>query len=144
MDPVSIVSLVDGSIGLALKCAGAVQTINDLAGKYKYAKLTILSITQNLDTMQIAWDRIGAWSQAYIPYENADEDDFVSKLARFLETGSMVMAALEEELLPFSENNSSFAQRSKFVWNETTLQCHQSRIRDQAASMSLLLQAIQL
>lgn len=144
MDPVSIVSLVDASLDLALKCASAVKILNEIASKYKYAKLTILSITQNLDTMQFAWDRIGAWSEMYTPYETVDEISFFRRLAKFLDTGVLVMDALEEELLPFGDDNPSFAQRSRLVWNENTLQSHQSRIRDQAASMTLLLQAIQL
>ena len=144
MDPVTVISLVDASIDLALKCAGAVRKMNDIASKYKHAKLTISSIIQSLDTMQFAWDRIGAWTQSYTPDENADDDGFVTRMARFLETGTLVMDALEEEMLPFSDESLGFAQRTKFVWNENTIMDHQSRIRDQAASMSLLLQAIQL
>lgn len=144
MDPVTVISLVDASVDLALKCAGAVRKMNDSASKYKNAKLTISSITQGLDTMQFAWDRIGAWTQSYTPDENADDDRFVTRMARFLETGTLVMDAHEEEILPFSDESSGFAQRTKFVWNENTFMDHQSRIRDQAASMSLPLQAIQL
>ena len=144
MDPVSIISLVDASLDLALKCASAVKQLNDLASKYKYAKLTILSITQNLDTMQIAWDRIGAWTEMYSSSGNADDRGLFLRMARFLETGALVIDALEEDLLPFDLENLTLAQRSRFVWNETMLQAHQSRVRDQAASITLLLQAIQL
>ena len=144
MEPISIVGLVDASVDLVLKCASAVKKINDLASKYKSSALALRSIAQNLDTMQFAWDKIGAWTESYTPEENVDDDGFVVRMARFLETGTLVMDALEQELLPFSDETPGIAQRAKLVWNETAFSDHQSRIRDQAISMGLLLQAIQL
>ena len=144
MDPISIVGLVDASVDLALKCASAVKKMNDIASKYKHSELTLRSIAHNLDTMQFAWDRIGVWIQLYTPDENTDDDGFVLRMARFLETGTLVMDALEKELLPFSDETLGFAERAKLVWSENILSDHQTRVRDQAISMNLLLQAIQL
>ena len=97
-------------------------------------------MVQNLDIMQLAWDRIGVWSKDVI----STDDTFTQRLNRFLETGALVLDALEEDLQSYDASNMTFSQRSRLVWNETTLQGHQTRIRDQAQSMSLLLQAIQL
>lgn len=144
MDPVVIVGLVDASVGLALKCAGAVQRMNDIASKYRKSKYTLMSITQYLSTMQYAWERIGAWTESYAPDKNADDEEFIVRMARILETGTLVMDALDEDLVPSSEAGVGFMQRAKFIWNENTFLDHQNRIRDQATSMSLLLQAIQL
>ncbi len=142
MDPISIVGLVDASVDLALKCASAVRKMKDIASKYKHSELTLRSIAHNLDTMQFAWDRIGAWIQSHD--ENTDDDGFVLRMARFLETGTLVMDALEKELLPFSDETLGFAERAKLVWNENIFLDHQTRVRDQAMCMNLLLQAIQL
>lgn len=141
MDPVSIVGLVEGSISLAVQCGSVAKTLNSLAGQYKYVKLTISTMVQNLDIMQLAWDRIGAWSK-----DGMFTDDVPSKqpLNRFLETGALVLDALEGDLKSYDVSNMTFSQRSRVVWNDTVLQGHQNRIRDQAQSMSLLLQAIQL
>lgn len=144
MDPITIIGLVDASVDLALKCAGAVKKLNDIASKYKNSKLTIMSITGNLDAMQLAWDKIGAWIQAYSPGESSDDDGFVTRMTRFLETGELVMEALEEDLLGFNGDELGIPQRAKLLWNEGTFLDHQNRIRDQATTMSLLLQAIQL
>ena len=142
MDPVTIVGLVQGSITLAAKCGSAVRSLNNVAGQYKYAKLTISSMVQNLDIMQFAWDRTGTWlKDDYMP---TDEDDFAQRLERFLEAGSLVMDALEEDLRSYDISNLTFAQRSRLVFNENIFQGHQNRIRDQAQTMGLLLQAIQL
>ena len=144
MDPTSIIGLVDASINFALNCAGTAKKINDIASKYRYSRHAIISITQYLDTMRLAWDRIGAWVESYTPDPNAGDEGFISRMARALEVGTFVMNALEKELLPFDHEKMSSAQRMKLIWNGNIINDHQIRIRDQAASMSLLLQAIQL
>ena len=141
MDPVSIVGLVEGSIGLAVQCGSILKRLNSLAGQYKYAKLTILTMVQNLEIMQLSWDRIGVWSVDYVPKSS---HDISQRLERFLETGSLVLGALEEDLRSYDVSDMSFRERSRLLWNESIMQGHQNRIRDQAQSMSLLLQAIQL
>ena len=144
MDPASIVGLIDASIDLVLKCAGAVKKINDIASKYKYSNYAIISITQYLDTLRFAWDRIRVWTESYNPDENAGDDVFVSRIIQALDAGTLIMNALEEELLPFNHEDLSSVQRMKLIWTGNILRDHQIRIRDQAASMGLLLQAIQL
>ena len=141
MDPLTIVGIMEGSISLAVQCGSVAKSLNNLAGQYKYAKLTISTMIQNLDIMQVAWERIGVWSKTFMP---TDDDDFTQRLERFLETGYLVLGALEEDLQSYNVSRMTFRQRSRLVWNENILQGHQNRIRDQAQSMSLLLQAIQL
>ena len=144
MDPVSVISLVDAAIGLAFKCAEAGKKMNDLASKYKNAQLTVISMIQYLDTIQYAWERIASWTKTYTPEAEVDDDHFILRMARILETGTLVMDALEEGLAEFSDEHIAFGQRVRLIWNENTFLDHQSRIRDQASSMSLLLQAITL
>ena len=141
MDPVTLVGIVEGSISLAVQCGSVAKSLNNLAGQYKYAKLTISTMIQNLDIMQVAWERISVWSKTSMP---VDDDAFTQRLERFLETGCLVMDALEEDLRSYNVSRMTFRQRSQLVWNENILQGHQNRIRDQAQSMSLLLQASQL
>ena len=141
MDPVTLVGIVEGSISLAVQCGSVAKSLNNLAGQYKYAKLTVATMIQNLNIMQVAWERIGVWSKTSMP---TDDDGFTQRLERFLETGFLVLDALEEDLRSYNVSRMTFRQRSRLVWNENILQGHQNRIRDQAQSMSLLLQAIQL
>ena len=141
MDPVTIIGLVEGSISLAVQCGSLAKSLNNIAGQYKHAKLSLSTMVQNLDIMQLAWDRIAIWSKDHV---FTDNDSLKSRLERFLETGFMVLDALEEDLRSYDASRLTFHQRSRLVWNEGTLQAHQTRIRDQAQSMSLLLQAVQL
>ena len=141
MDPVPIIGLVEGSISLAVQCGSVTKNLNNIAGQYKHAKLDLKTMVQNLDIMQIAWRRIAVWSENHMVTDN---DSLMDRLERFLETGFLVLDALEEDLRSYDASKMTFRQRSRLVWNEGTLQAHQTRIRDQAQSMSLLLQAIQL
>ena len=144
MDPVTIVGLVTSAVQLATICGSAAKDLNTVVSQYKNAKLAILSLVQGLDTMQLAWSRIGMWAQNQASDELLEEDDFIGRLRRSLETGSLVMDALSEELLIYKPLKMGLTQRTKVVWNEGTLRIHQERIRDQASSMTLLLQAIHL
>ena len=141
MDPVTIIGLVEGSISLAVQCGSVAKNLNNMAGQYKHAKLTLSTMVQNLDIMQLTWDRIAVWSKDHV---FTDNDSLKDRLERFLNTGFVVLDALEEDLRSYNASKPTFRQRSRLLWNEGTLQAHQTRIRDQAQSMSLLLQAVQL
>ena len=144
MDPASIIGLVDASIDLAIKCGKTVKHLNTLASQYKHARLTISSMVQTLDSLQLAWNRISVWSRSYVPDQDAVENGLVERLQRVLETGALVMEALYQDLFTYHPDDLGFTQRSRLIWNDQVLQIHRSRLRDQAASMTLLLQAIQL
>ena len=143
MDPVSVVGLVENSFGLALQFASAAKTLNDIAGKYKNAKLTLKSLAQNLHVLQLAWNQIGEWLDGHTE-ENLRDDNLTKRVQGFWETGTMVMEALQHDLEAYDVDHLNFSQRLKSIWNENSLQGHQSRIRDQALSMSLFLQAVNL
>ena len=143
MDPVTIVQIVEGSLSLALQCGHATKTLNDIAAKYRYAELTIISMVQGLDTIQLAWNQIGDWSQRYVP-KTAGDSEFLERLQRSLHNGFIIMDALERDLKPYQTKHLSFMQRSKAVWNENTFRAHQERISYQVVAMTCLLQAIQL
>ena len=144
MDPVSAIGLVEASLGLAVQFGSAAKTLNDVADKYKNAKLTIKSLIQNLDILQLSWTQIGVWFRERFENDSLHDVDLAKRVAGFLETGSLIMEALQHDLQAYNVNHLNFSTRSKLIWNETTLQNHQGRIRDQALSMSLFLQAVNL
>lgn len=144
MDPVSIAGIVQNALGLGLQLGNAAKSLSNIAGKYKNAKLTLRSMAQNLEILQLTWTQIGQWFEACAEDGSFCDHDLVTRVIGFLETGTLVMEAFEKDLLAYDVENLNFGQRSKLIWNETTLQGHQVRIRDQAQSMSLFLQAIKL
>ncbi|MCJ1452808.1 hypothetical protein MMC28_003153 [Mycoblastus sanguinarius] len=154
-DPATIIAIVNGSIGLALKCASVAKDLNDLATNYKQVKLTLMSMVQCLDTIQLAWSRIEKWCRLYVLLDGGqleslandmDNENFLQRLERSLEVGSMIMEALEKELRPYREDmdNPGVRKRTKLVWNNKIMRAHEDRIAKQALAMNLLLQAVQL
>ena len=143
-DPISIISLVEGSLGLILQCASAAQRLHDIAEKYKNATVTALSMRNEIDTISVAWKRIKEWSQ-----ECGDEDtidsELLAHLYQSLEGGTFVVSALDHHLAKHTTSVSTrFIQRSKILWNESNLRDHQQRVRGQAIAVGLLLQTLQL
>lgn len=144
MDPITLAGIVESSLGLALQFGSAAKSLRDIAGKYKNAKLTVQSLAQNLDILQLTWTQIGQWFEDYKQDRSLHDDDLVKRVNDFLDTGTLVMEALGQDLLAYDVENLNFTQRSKLIWNESALQGHQIRIRDQTLSMSLFLQAVKL
>ena len=144
MDPISIAGIVESSLGLGLQLGNVAKSLCDIAGKYRNAKLTLKSLAHNLEILRLTWKQIGQWFEAHAEDESLLDDDLIKQVNGFLETGTLVMDALERDLLAYDIKDLNFGQRSKLVWNEMTLQGHQVRIRDQTLSMSLFLQAVQL
>ena len=144
MDPISIAGIVESSLSLGLQLGNAAKSIGDIAGKYKNAQLTLKSLAQNLELLQLTWTQIGQWFEACAEEGNFYDNNLIKRVTGFLETGTVVMDALEKDLLAYDIENINFAQRSKLIWNENTMQGHQVRIRDQTFSMSLFLQVVKL
>ena len=144
MDPISIASIIESSLSLALQCGSSAKRLNEIASQYKNAKLTILSMSQQLDTMQLAWNRIGEWSRTNQSMAHADDIDFRQRLGRCLAAGEEFLQALEADLSKYNTTKLTFRQRTRLIWNQGVFKAHQSRIQDQASSMALVLQTIQL
>ena len=150
MEPASIFAVVEGAGGLALKCVSLVKTLNDVASKYKQAKLTVLSMVQHVEIVQLAWERIDQWSQEYLRdgvEAHCEEDEkLLQRLRTSLDVGTLVMEALEEDLLPFRRQLDKLGLRGKtrIVWSESALNAHQDRLSHQVQAMTCLLQTINI
>ena len=142
MDPISIISLVEGSMSLILQCGSTIKNLNDLAGRYKKAPLSLSSIIQEVDIIELAWKRIKDWFESY--RNEAGDGELLERLDKSLKCGTNVISALQHDLLDYGLMKVGFMQRSKLTWNEKTLRNHQDRIRGQVHAMSLLLQVIEL
>ena len=150
-DPLSVVSIVEGSIALVIQCGSVTKKLSEFAQTFKRAKLAIQSIIVELDTMELAWKAIQVWVQDYAAETSSESSEildkkFLDRLHRSLECGVLVMSALQDDLVAFTTKLGNFGvvQRAKATWNEKALKDHQERIRGQAAATSLLLQVIKL
>ena len=144
------VGLTDGAAGLVIKCAQVIKTLHDVRGKYKTAELAFKMLIAQIETIKLAWTKIQIWSASYqcSNESTSDQLEILQELDRKLDCGCMVILALANYLDQVKAMNStrhlSFRQRTKFIWNEATIEGHRSRIRDQVNTMTLLLQIISL
>ena len=110
-DPVTAVAIAiaNGATVLALKCASVAKSLNDLTNKHKKANLAIMTINQELDTIEAAWSRIRDWSR-YTTAETS-EYELLNRLHKSLECGQLMTPALQDTLLPFIFFNRSNSYR---------------------------------
>ena len=141
-DPISIISLVEGSITLIVQCGSAIKSLNEIAAKYKQAELALSSMIQEVDVIELAWKRIKDWFESYT--NEAGDGELLERLNKSLKCGTNVISALQDDLLGYGSKKLGFMQRSRLNWNEKALRDHQDRIRGQVHAMSLLLQVIEL
>ena len=141
-DPISIISLVEGSITLIVQCSSAIKSLNEIAGKYKQAELILSSMIQEVDVIELAWKRIKDWSESYT--NEAGDGELLERLDKSLKCGTNVISALQDDLLDYGSKKLGFMQRTRLNWNEKVLRDHQDRIRGQVQAMSLLLQVMEL
>ena len=141
-DPISIISLVEGSVGLILQCGSTIKSLNDIARKYKHAELTLSSIIQEVDVIELAWKRIKDWFESHT--NETTDVGLLLRLDMSLKFGTNVISALQDDLLEYEEDRLGIVPRARLAWNENTLRDHQYRIRGLVQAMSLLLQVMTL
>ena len=139
-------SLIDGSAGLLIKCGSVIKTLHDLADKFKKAELNIKAMGQQVDIIKAAWSHIRNWSVEYQSDASRIGLQLLMRLDQALEVGDQVISGLKEDLVPYKGEKRTLGlrQRSKFIWNDTSLSEHRTRLRDQITAVTLLLNVIQL
>ncbi|KAI4122836.1 MAG: hypothetical protein LQ338_005588, partial [Usnochroma carphineum] len=148
-DPISIASIATGSASLALQLGQVIHDLHNLSERYRFAELTVSSISSSLETVQFSWRRIATilerWTSDEVVFQD-DAGELFAQLNRSLKAGSLVIAALEEDLSPYKDvperRGPVIRRRAKVVWNEQVLKGHQERVRDQAISMNLLISVL--
>ena len=143
-DPISVISLLEGSIGLVVQCGSVAKTLSDMIAQFKHAEVALMSLIQEVETIQFAWSRIKEWSEEHA--EAATDSQFVQRLKKSLQCGTLVLSALEQDLADYKHtaDTASFKLRSKMVWNERAFLDHRNRVRGQVQAMTLMLQVSQL
>ncbi|KAF2263089.1 hypothetical protein CC78DRAFT_581975 [Lojkania enalia] len=143
MDPVSVVSLVAACSSLVKTCAGVVKTLHSLVETNKFAELSIISISEECETVQLAWQHIENWGSRNLQIVDKHEQ-IMERLQRSIYCGKLVMSALQEDLAKVVDKKSNFRRGIGLTWYESLFNDHQTRIRGQITSLQLLLQVINL
>jgi hypothetical protein len=119
-EPVTILSIINGSLGIALKIGEVVNDLRETAQKFKLAELELQSTIEECRVIQTACGGIEKWAR------KADitvEQELLERLDQSLTFGVMVMSALETDLAVVLSSSApaGFLRRSKVVWNRRYL-----------------------
>ncbi len=146
-DPITVLQVISASTNLVAQCAQVIKGLHDLAGKFRNAELSILSIANELDIIRLAWERIEgvlkSWEGMMEEIENSDHD-LLARLRQNLTFGNLIISSLAEDMNTFTKRPFTFGQRSRYVWNEEKFRGHQDRIRGQVGAMNLLVSILKL
>ena len=142
-DPITVVQIISASASLVVQCAQVVKGLHDLAGKYKHAKLSILAMAHEVDTVRLAWELVEALIEFWSGDADADKE-LLQHLHQKSDFGNLIISSLAEDLETYNTDSGGFALRSRYIWNEDHLKAQQDLIRGQAGAMSLLISVLKL
>lgn len=148
MDPISIIGLLATAGNIATTITCTIKSLSDLRDQIKEADVRIRLLIGELSTIKSALNQINDWAH-YLDDTHLKQTDVIAGLKVSLEGCQLAMDALAEEVRLLVGNatsqtnlNPSFKTRSKYAWNESTIQQHENRLHAQIAALQLLLQAV--
>jgi hypothetical protein len=145
MDPATIVSLVNASVGLALKCAKVASDLHILINKFKRADLSIQALINQCDTVKTTVSKIESFMTT-LGDEIRVDNDVLRQLDASLGFGMTILSTLEKDLVPLRdlEYAEGIRQKSSIVWNDAIIKNYQEHIRDQLIGLTCLLEVLKL
>jgi 6-phosphogluconate dehydrogenase (decarboxylating) len=145
MDPVSIIGLVNASIGLAIKVGQTVKDVQTISSQYKYAEVSIAALSNECRTFATVLKKIEVWLRI-VDSDVTHDELILEQLSSSLECGNIVLEAMNDDLLDFTKTwrKKSPWSKTKFLFNEGVFDAHQKRIGGQLQALSCLLQSMNL
>lgn len=141
-DLISISSTISGTAALVAGCGKTIRYLYGINQTYRDAGSITRSITQELATIQCAWNVIQNMLEQR-KYLDDMNHELLLQLNQTIEHGRQTLSLLNNELASAMKLSATGEQvlrrRSAIVWNERRLRTHQDRIRGQIMSMSLLI-----
>lgn len=141
--PISISSTIGGITALAAGCAKTIKCLYSINRSYRDAGSITKSITQELATIQCAWNVIQNMLEQRKFLDDINRE-LLLQLNQTIQHGRQTLSLLNNELssctkLSTTAGEQGFRRRTAIIWNERRLRTHQDRIRGQIMSMSLLI-----
>lgn len=145
MEPVSIVMMVNASLGIARSLVHTINELYELAESYETAALGIRTVATQCSSFKIAIERIHKWLQGQQNDPRSDLDnDFWDALKQNLDTGGMVIDDLNRRIDAYKKTPSKFWTRTKYLWNHGVISELQSQIQGLMSALGLLIHVIDL
>jgi hypothetical protein len=143
MEPISVLSIINGSLGLVWKLSKVIAQIYGLQSIYKHAELSLQSLSSQCRALRLAVSCIKKDLQARQRMAEASISDAVAaELQDNLETSEKVLNGLGKELESLNEMNAGVSRNTKVAWETDCLKEHENRVRGQIHCWTMLLQIL--
>lgn len=90
----TVLSIVNGSFSLVMKCTSIVQQLYSLVDKLKNANLTLRTIAEECEMVMLAWNRIEQWATDPETVIKSDKE-LMCRLSQSIMTGTIIFSALQ-------------------------------------------------
>ena len=154
MDPASAaIGVVSGSAALAALAVQITTYLLGLRDTYKDSEIIILDLASTCQAFEIAWRRIHDWASSWVGNPSETQADSIFRhLVAYHETGSLVLKALNTELMKITQPSNplwrlspkSKKNRFSVVLHRQGLKDHTDILNHQVSSLNLLLSTAQL
>jgi hypothetical protein len=143
MEPIGVLSIINGSLGLVSKLSNFIVQINKLRLIYKNVELSLQSLSSECLALSLAVSCIRKDLQIRQHTAEASISDAVTaQLQVNLDTSEEILNDLEKELESLNKKDAGVSRNMKVTWKTDCLKYHENRIRGQIHCWTLLLQII--
>jgi chromosome segregation ATPase len=143
MDPISVLSIINGSFGLVSKLSDVIAQIYKLRSIYKHAELSLQSLSSQCRALRLAVSCIRKDLQIRQHTAEASISDAVAaELQANLDTSEEVLDGLEKELESLNKKDAGVSRNTKVTWEIDCLKDHENRVRGQIHCWTMLLQIL--
>lgn len=143
MDPISVLSIINGSLGLVSKLSDVIAQIYKLRSIYKHAELSLQSLSSQCRALRLAVSCIRKDLQIRQHTAEASISDAVAaELQANLDTSEEVLGGLEKELESLNKKDAGVIRNAKVTWETDCLKDHENRVRGQIHCWTMLLQIL--
>jgi len=143
MEPSAIVGLCGSCIGIAYRAGKLAHDIHDLRHKFKDVDISLLSVKSQASAIQAVTEILSRWLDN--PQVQVD-GSLQLQLASILDACEFLLGFIQEHVSKATQSQQKlgFRSRSKYLWNESSLNGYRDMLQTQVQTLQLILQCIQL
>ncbi|OCK96512.1 uncharacterized protein K441DRAFT_695011 [Cenococcum geophilum 1.58] len=143
MEPSAIVGLCGSCIGITYRAGKLAHDIHDLRHKFKDVDISLLSVKSQASAIQAVTEILSRWLDN--PQVQVD-GSLQLQLASILDACEFLLGFIQEHVSKATQSQQKlgFRSRTKYLWNESSLNGYRDMLQIQVQALQLILQCIQL
>ena len=143
MEPASIVALCGSCFGIAIRAGKLGYDINVLRNRFNTAETQLQFLRIQVSAVKTTTETLARWLDGQQP--SADESLRI-QLSDTLEACEQLLGLIEEHVFKatHSQQKLGFRSKTKYLWNENSLNGYKDMLQTQVQVLQLILQCLQL